>query len=258
MSGRVRLILLETALPVALIVIWYVASAAHPTLYFPSLKDIASAFRANWLFGRVGSDLLPSLGRLTLGYVLACLIGMAGGFVLGSSHIARRLAGPIVGFFRSLPSAALLPVAIQLFGVGDSMKISLIVFICVWPVLLNTTNGIDETDATLIQTARSYSVRGWRRVTWLVVPAAAPRIFAGMRTSLAMAIILMIISEMSASTSGVGYFISQAQNTFAITDMWSGIVLLGLLGYVLNLLFTLVERRVLRWYFASKAGVSKE
>ena len=92
----------------------------------------------------------------------------------------------------------------------------------------------------------------------VILPAALPQIFAGMRTSLSIAIIVMVVSEMVASTDGVGFFILESQSSFAITEMWSGILLLGILGYVLNLAFTRVERRVLRWHRGARESALAE
>ena len=124
----------------------------------------------------------------------------------------------------------------------------------IWPVLLNTIDGVTGIDPTLNDTARVYGVSGRQRLLRIVLPAASPQIFAGMRTSLSLALILMVISEMVASTNGIGYFVLQSQRTFAIPEMWSGILLLGILGYVLNAGFMLVERRVLRWHRGARAS----
>jgi ABC-type nitrate/sulfonate/bicarbonate transport system permease component len=115
-------------------------------------------------------------------------------------------------------------------------------------------DGIAGIDPTLTETSRVYGIGARDRIVRVLLPAAAPQIFAGMRTSLSLSIILMVISEMVASTNGIGYFILQAQRSFAITEMWSGIILLGLLGYVLNAIFTLVERRILAWHRGARAG----
>jgi ABC-type nitrate/sulfonate/bicarbonate transport system permease component len=109
-------------------------------------------------------------------------------------------------------------------------------------------------DPTLRETARVYDIGPVDRVLRVTLPAAAPQIFAGMRTALSLALILMVISEMVASTNGIGYFVLQAQRSFAIPEMWSGILLLGILGYVLNAIFLLVERRVLRWHRGARAS----
>jgi ABC-type nitrate/sulfonate/bicarbonate transport system permease component len=244
---------LEAVLPVVIVVVWYVGSANSTSLYFPPLHDILVAYRENWLFARFGSDVLPSLGRLAAGYSIAAVAGIVGGLAIGTSYVARRLTSPVISFFRSVPSAALLPPAILVLGVGDSMKVFLIAFVCVWPVLLNTVNGVDEVDETMLETARTYRLPLRLRIGRVILPAAGPRIFAGLRVAVAFAIVVMIISELTASTNGLGYFVAQSQNTFAITDMWSGIVLLGLLGYLVNLAFTRIERRVLSWYHLSAA-----
>jgi ABC-type nitrate/sulfonate/bicarbonate transport system permease component len=119
---------------------------------------------------------------------------------------------------------------------------------------LNTIDGVAGVEPTLRETAEVYGI-GWRdRVLRIILPAAAPQIFAGMRTSLSLALILMVISEMVASTNGIGYFVLQSQRSFAIAEMWSGILLLGILGYVLNALFVVVERRVLRWHRGARAS----
>jgi ABC-type nitrate/sulfonate/bicarbonate transport system permease component len=126
--------------------------------------------------------------------------------------------------------------------------------VCLWPVLLNTIDGVTGIDPTLRDTARVYGVKGPGLLRRIVLPAASPQIFAGMRTSLSLALILMVISEMVASTNGIGFFVLQSQRSFAIPEMWSGILLLGLLGYLLNVVFVLVERRVLAWHRGARAS----
>jgi ABC-type nitrate/sulfonate/bicarbonate transport system permease component len=247
-------IALEIAVPVALLVVWGVWSAQAQTFYFPPLTDILEQFRDTWLFERVGSDVLPSLARLGAGYALAVLAGVLAGIPLGLSRTARRAASPLVEFLRAIPPPALLPPAIVLIGIGDTMKVLIIAFVCVWPVLLNTIDGITGIDPTLNDTARVYGVRGADRLRRIVLPAASPQIFAGMRTSLSLAVILMVISEMVASTNGIGFFVLESQRSFAIPEMWSGILLLGILGYVLNLVFVGVERRVLAWHRGARSG----
>lgn len=247
------LISLEIITPLALIALWWFLSAGSTSVYNPPLSEIMARFVENWFGDRVVSDLLPSLARMFAGYFLAIIIGAGIGIFVGLSTVGRRLAGPMISFLRSIPGAALLPPAVLLFGVGSSMKVAIICFICIWPIMLNTIDGIDETNATMKNTAKVFQVQGINRFLWVTVPAASPRIFAGMRTSLALALIMLVISEMIASTGGLGYFILQTQRTFDTDDMWSGIILLGLLGYLLTLVFTLIERVVLKWYLESKS-----
>ena len=247
-------IALEITVPILLLVLWGVFSASSDTFYFPPLTDILQKFQELWLFDRVGSDVVPSLERLFMGYAIACLVAVAIGIPLGLNPLLRRATSPIVEFLRAIPPPALLPFAIVVLGVGNTGKVFLIAFVCLWPVLLNTIDGVTGIDPTLRETVRSYGVSGRDRLLRIVLPAASPQIFAGMRTSLSLALILMVISEMVASTNGIGFFVLQSQRSFAIPEMWAGILLLGLLGYALNLIFLLVERRVLAWHRGARAS----
>jgi ABC-type nitrate/sulfonate/bicarbonate transport system permease component len=245
---------LELTVPLLVLVVWGLASAGSETYYFPPLTDILSTFADTWLFERVGSDVVPSLVRMGLGFGIAVVVAISTGLLLGLSQRSRRAAAPIVEFLRAIPPPALLPFAILVIGVGDSMKVFIIAFVCVWPILLNTIDGVTGVDPTLRETTRVYGITGLDHLRRVMLPAASPQIFAGMRTSLSLALILMVISEMVASTNGIGYFVLQSQRTFAIPEMWSGILLLGILGYTLNGAFVLIERRVLRWHRGARAS----
>jgi ABC-type nitrate/sulfonate/bicarbonate transport system permease component len=245
---------LEVTVPLLALVLWGLLSAGSDTYYFPPLTDILSTFADTWLFERVGSDVVPSLERMGLGFAIAVVIAVTAGLLLGMSRRARIAAAPIVEFLRAIPPPALLPFAILVIGVGSSMKVFIIAFVCIWPILLNTIDGVRGIDPTLDDTTRVYGISSRDRIWRVMLPAATPQIFAGMRTSLSLALILMVISEMVASTNGIGYFVLQSQRTFAIPEMWSGILLLGILGYVLNGGFTLIERRLLRWHRGARAS----
>jgi ABC-type nitrate/sulfonate/bicarbonate transport system permease component len=251
---RVLPVVLEVAVPLALLGLWALLSANSDTYYFPPLTDILQAFMDTWVFERVGSDVVPSLVRLFLGYGIACVVAIALGLALGLNATLRAATDPLVQFLRAIPPPALLPFGILVLGVGTSMKVFIIAFVCLWPVLLNTIDGVAGVEPTLRETAQVYGISARDRLLRITLPAASPQIFAGMRTALSLALILMVISEMVASSNGIGYFVLQSQRSFAITEMWSGILLLGLLGYVLNALFLFVERRVLRGHRGARAS----
>jgi len=254
MSRRAAVIALEVAVPVALLAAWWVWSAGSTTYYFPPLTNILTSFENLWLFERIAPDVLPSLARMFAGFALASVAAVALGLLLGQSRTAYRLASPIVEFLRAIPPPALLPFGILVLGVGDGMKIAIIALVCLFPVLLNTVDGVRGVDPLVLETARAYGIRGLERLRRVVLPSALPQVFAGMRTALSLALILMVISEMVASTNGIGYFVLQSQRSFAVADMWAGILLIGLLGYALNGLFVLVERRVLGWHRGARGG----
>jgi ABC-type nitrate/sulfonate/bicarbonate transport system permease component len=253
-TRRLAELAVEIIVPVVLVAVLWAWTAQSETFYYPPMSDVLDKFGETWVFERFGSDVWPSLRRMAIGYAVAVVLGVAIGTALGMSRTLRRAVSPIVEFLRSIPPPALLPFAIVVIGVGDDMKIFIIAFVCIWPVLLNTIDGINGIDPTLRDIARVYGVSGRDRLLRMTLPAASPQIFAGMRLSLSLAVILMVISEMVASTNGIGFFVLQSQRSFAIPEMWSGILLLGILGYLLNLVFVIVERRVLAWHRGAKAS----
>jgi ABC-type nitrate/sulfonate/bicarbonate transport system permease component len=254
MTRRALLIAVEILVPLLVLAVLWFWSAGSDVFYFPPLKDVLTTFKDTWLFDRVGSDVVPSLVRLFIGYFIAVAIGVGGGVALGLSPVLRRATAPIVEFLRAVPAPALLPFALLVLGVGNGSKIFVIAFVCLWPILLNAVDGVAGVDPTLVDTGRVYRIPASDRLRHVVLPAAAPQIFAGMRTSLSLALILMVISEMVASSNGIGYFVLQSQRSFAIPEMWSGIILLGILGYAFNAVFLLLERRALAWHRGARAA----
>jgi ABC-type nitrate/sulfonate/bicarbonate transport system permease component len=246
------------ALPIVLLAIWWAASANADNYYMPTLDVIAAAFVDTWFSERMVNDVLPSLARLFIGFGLATLLGVGLGVLLGLSTGLRAYFEPVLEFLRAIPPPVLVPLMILLAGIGDGMKVLVIVSGCIWPILLNTVEGVRAVDPVLSDTCRCYGIRGTTRLRVLILRSASPQIMAGLRLALALAIILMVISEMFASSSGLGFTIVQFQRSFAIPEMWSGIVLLGLLGFTLTMLFLLVERRVLAWYTGLRAATRGE
>nr|WP_218852995.1 ABC transporter permease [Microbacterium immunditiarum] len=239
-------------LPIILLVIWGVWSSISPAPFFPSPLVIFDAFIDTWVGPAFFNDVLPSLGRLAISIVLAVVLGIAAGTVIGLVRWLRELLEPIFEFFRAVPPPVLIPIVAVLVGANDTMKVVVMVTGAIWPVLLNTIEGVRSTDSVMTETAQSFAVTRSERLRYLVLPAASPRIMTGVRQCLSIALILMVISEMFFSSSGLGYQIVFFQRNYLIAQMWSGIVLLGLIGVLLAVIFGFVERRVLRWYHGVK------
>ena len=236
-------------LPLVLLAIWWFASAGSQSFYFPPLSAILATFADVWFSARILDDVVPSLARLLAGYFAAAILGIALGVPLGLSPKLRDYAEPVLEFLRAIPPPVLVPILILLAGIGPTMKTLVIVSGCLWPILLNTVEGVRGLDAELGNITLSYRFGRFARLVHFVLPGASPQIFAGLRQALSIGIILMVISEMFAATNGIGFTIVQFQRSFAIPEMWSGIILLSLVGFVLSLVFQAVEHRVLRWYF---------
>jgi ABC-type nitrate/sulfonate/bicarbonate transport system permease component len=246
-------VLLEAWLPVTLFVAWWFASTRSGSLYFVSLRSILEAFTSQWLSAGAGGHIESSMINLTAGYALATAFGIAIGVVLGLVRPLGEALSPILEFLRSVPGVALLPLGLLILGIGAEMKIALIFYGAIWPILLNTIDGVRGVDATIKDVSHSYRVPLRLRLTHVVLPAAGPQIIAGMRTSLSIGITVIVFSEMVGSTEGIGYSILQAQRNFAVPEMWAGMLLLGIIGYLLNIVFRGLEYRTLRWHRAMTA-----
>ncbi|TAN15473.1 MAG: ABC transporter permease [Rhizobiaceae bacterium] len=241
-------------LPVVLAGTWWFASAGSQSFYFPPLSSILSTFATVWLSPRLLHDVLPSLVRLFTGYLVAAIIAVAIGCPLGLSPRGRAYAEPVLEFLRAVPPPVLVPVLMLFAGIGTTMKVLVIISGCIWPILLNTVEGVRGLDGELDNITRSYRFGRLARLTHFILPGASPQIFAGLRQSLSIGIILMVISEMFAASNGIGFTIVQFQRGFAIPEMWSGIILLSLIGFVLSLVLGRVERNVLKWYFGLRTA----
>ncbi|HWQ01003.1 MAG TPA: ABC transporter permease [Gaiellaceae bacterium] len=245
----------EVAVPILLLVAWQLYTIARDDPKFPTPTTIIAVLQDKFLFSEFETNVVPSLERIFVGFAIAVIIGVALGIPLGLSRIGRSAAMPHIEYWRAIPPPALLPISIILLhSIGNTQKISFIAFFCIFPVLLNTIDGVRAIEPTLIDTARSFRVPTHERVRRIVFPAALPQIFAGMRTSLALAVIVMVLSEYFASTDGVGYVLLISKNTFDFNPMWAAILLIGVLGYLLNALFLLVERHVLAWHRGWRAA----
>jgi sulfonate transport system permease protein len=238
---------------VALLLVWWFWSAGSKSLYFPPLSSILKSLWTQWVTGPARAELASSLEHLLVGYVIAGLVGIGIGALLWSLRYLRDATSPYLYFLYVLPAPVLVPAAMTLFGIGFTMKVVLIAFAAVWPTLLNTLDGMRGVDQVKLDTSRVLGVSPTGRVFRVVLPAASPQIVAGLRNSLQVAIILMVVSEWQASTDGIGYYIVTAQESFDYVGMWSGIIVLAIIGTVANILFVLAENRALHWHYGARA-----
>jgi ABC-type nitrate/sulfonate/bicarbonate transport system permease component len=239
-----------------LVVLWELAARAGGSKFFPPPSEIAVAAAKLWFTGpashlfltdAVFDNVFPSLGRTLGGWALAAVVGIVLGVLLGRSATAMDYVGPLFAFFRSIPPPTLIPVFAVLFGLSSGMQIGSIIFGTVWPVLLNTVDGVRSVDQVKVETARSFRTPKAYWLGMVVLPAAAPKIFAGLRVSLSISLLLMVVSELVGAYNGIGRSLMNAQQDFEFPTMWAWLVLLGILGYVFNTIFLAAERRVLAW-----------
>ncbi|MDN3355195.1 ABC transporter permease subunit, partial [Actinomadura sp. DC4] len=180
--------------------------------------------------------------------------GVGAGLALGRSERVFAYLDPAFQFARAIPPPTLVPVFIVLFKLGTQMQLASIVFSAIWPILLNAVDGARSVDPLQMETARVYKLTAADRVRKIIFPSALPKIFAGVRLSLSLSLILMVFSELLPGTAnGIGFELTDAQSRSDLPTMWATIVLLGVLGYVLNVLLLAVEGRVLAWHRGARA-----
>jgi ABC-type nitrate/sulfonate/bicarbonate transport system permease component len=236
-------------LPAVLVSIWWFASAGSTSFFWPPLSEIVQAFPDTWTTERITQDVLPSLARLAIGYTIALVVGVLLGSAIGLSRTLRAFLEPLLEFFRAVPPPVLVPVIALFAGyTGWTSKIVTIALGCLWPILLNAVEGVRGLDQVLVDTARSYRMRRRTQFTQVVLRGSSPQVAAGARQALSIGVILMVISELFGANRGLGASIVQFQRSFAIPEMWTGIILLGLIGFALSLVFRLVEHHSLAWY----------
>lgn len=234
-------------LPVGLFLLWWFASAGSESLYFPPLQTILADLFGYWFGPGLTQDLLPSVGKFIVGFTISAVLGVVLGLVLGMNKWLRLAFDPLIMFMRSVPGPVLVPIGILLIGIGAGMNIFIIVLGAVWPTLLSTIDGVRALDPQLQDMSRSYRLTVSQRLFSVILPSASPQIFAGLRTTLQISIILIVVSEMVASVNGIGFRLLFSQQTFGVTETWSSTLLLGILGYVATLVFIQVEKKVLGW-----------
>lgn len=197
--------------------------------------------------GAVLGPLLATLGLVFAGFCIGSAIGVAGGITMGWFPPVFRLLEPLVELLRPIPKAALVPALMLFLGIGETMKITSVTLAVVFPVLVNTLQGVRGVDRVMLDAARTH---GWGRaqtLLHLVLPASLPFILAGMRISLGLALVLAVLAEMLAGQGGLGFLILDMQRSFLVRQMYAWLVILAVLGLALNALFLVIERRALHW-----------
>jgi ABC-type nitrate/sulfonate/bicarbonate transport system permease component len=202
----------------------------------------------------VGGAFLGPLGKtmylLFVSYALGCLLAVGVGLMMGRYRFIDGLLEPLIEFLRPLPKPALLPPLMLFLGLGDSMKITVISLGVFFPVLINTVQGVRGTDPVLRDVGRTFGHTSSAALRKIVFPAALPLILAGMRVSLGLGLVLVIVAEMMAGTGGIGFLVIDMQRSFRSADMYAWIVILAVLGYALNAIFVRLERRLIHWSYS--------
>lgn len=233
-----------------LVLLWqaWEQSLAVPSPSIPSPLAIAERWIALIGDGQLLAQLASTLRVMLTGYLIGSALGILVGVLMGRIRTLWALLEPIVELLRPIPVAAAVPLLILFLGVGDSLKIVTVLAAAFFPVLINTFSGVRSVPGTLRDTARTFGLREWATVWEIVLPHSVPSILVGMRLALSISLVVTVFTEMISGNSGMGYFILSSQQSLTTIDLYVGVVTLALVGYLLNVLFLVLQARTISWH----------
>ena len=217
----------------------------------PSVSQIIAEWVANLRSGSLGSQLLVTLKHMGFGYVIGSSIGVLVGLAMGQSRRLWRVLEPFIEIARPVPLSALVPLLILFLGIDDALKVTVVSIGAFFPVFMNTFAGVRSVSRTMRDTGATFGVGPIRTTLEIILPAAAPMIFVGLRYALTVGLVIALVSEMIAGNDGMGYFVIRAQQNLSVVQLFAGVFTLAFLGYALNFAFLIVERVVLPWHAGS-------
>lgn len=229
--------------------IWVVVSALKivPDTIFPSPWATWSALIEMWQNGTLSKDFRVSMGRAVVGFSVGAFLGVAIGLMTGRVAVVRTLLNPFLNLLRPIPAIALVPVAIVWFGIGEGSKyfvISYTVFLTVW---FNTHHGMQYVPDTYLRASRSLGASKTREFLTVVIPAAAPHIFAGIRLGVALAFLSLIAAELSGASSGLGFRLQEARQYIRTDRMFALLIILGALGATIDYVVHRIGQKLVHW-----------
>ncbi|MBC7668424.1 MAG: ABC transporter permease [Gemmatimonadaceae bacterium] len=235
--------------PVALLLLWEAGSRGGviPQRILAAPSIVAKTFWSMTVSGELLGNLAVSLGRAATGLVIALVIAVALGLVSGLSRWGETLVDPLMQIKRTLPVVALTPLFIVWFGIGETPKIALIATAAVFPLYLNLFAGIRGVDVRLVEAARSFGLRGRALILEVILPGALPSFFIGLRYSLSISVIMLVIAEQINAQAGLGHLINNARDFMRTDIIVVCLVVYALLGLAADALVRTLERKALAW-----------
>ncbi|MBL1088102.1 ABC transporter permease [Streptomyces sp. 9-7] len=239
----------KSAAVVALLLLWEAAPRLGlvDRTFLPPFSEVAGAWWELAADGQLADHTGASLARSFSGFGLAVAVAVPLGLLIGWYRPVADLLGPLLEVFRNTAALALLPVFVLLLGIGETSKISIVVYACTWPVLLNTISAVRNVDPTLLRLARSMDLSAPRLFQKVILPSSVPVIFTGIRLAGAASILVLVAAEMIGAKAGLGYLINSSQFNFAIPQMYAGILTISAIGVAFNQVLVTVERRLSSW-----------
>ncbi|MFH8890781.1 ABC transporter permease [Streptomyces sp. NPDC017949] len=244
-----RAALLRSAAIIGLLAVWETAPRLGlvDATFLPPVSEVAVAWWELLGDGQLGEHARASLTRSFGGFAIAVVVAVPLGLLIGWYRPVAAFLGPLLELFRNTAALALLPVFVLLLGIGETSKVSIVVYACVWPILLNTISAVGNADPTLVRLARSMDLSTPRLFQKVILPSSVPAIFTGIRLAGAVSILVLVAAEMIGAKAGLGYLINASQYNFAIPQMYAGIITISAIGVAFNQVLVTIERRLSVW-----------
>jgi len=215
--------------------------------FVPPFSTVVAAWWGLLRNGELLSAVGASLERSMTGFGLALVIFIPLGLLIGWYRKLGVFLNPLLELCRNTAALALIPVFILTLGIGQVSKISVILYACAWPVLLNTISGVRSVDPLLVKSARSMGLKPLRLFQKVFLPAALPTIFTGIRLAGATSILVLLAAELQGATNGLGFLINVSETNFQIPQMYAGILTISLIGLSFNMILVRLERHFSKW-----------
>jgi ABC-type nitrate/sulfonate/bicarbonate transport system permease component len=228
-----------------------------PSRHFPPPTEMFAALGDQVVSGVFWTAVGNTMQGWALGLLVAAAIAIPFGIFIGSSALLYRSLRAVIEFLRPIPSVALIPLAILIWGSGLESKVFLAAFASTWPLLMQTLYGVQDVDPVATDTARSFGLSRGQRFLHVTLPSAGPYIATGIRISAAVSLILAVTAELVIGSPGLGQQINIARQSENPDTMYALIAATGLLGWGVNVVFTYFERRVLFWHPSQRAAVAR-
>jgi ABC-type nitrate/sulfonate/bicarbonate transport system permease component len=249
LSTRTRERILGIASPIALLVVWEAAARLHfiDTRFFPAPSSVIAVLIEMLRSGELVTNTLVSLRRLALGTLIGGVPALVLGIAMGLNRWVRAALDPIVAATYPIPKSAILPLALLIFGLGEGSKIFMVAIGVFFPVVINATTGVLEINRIYLDVGRNYKANRWNTFWSIALPGALPVIMTGFKLGIGIGLILIAIAEMIGAKSGLGYMIWTAWETFSVEQMYVGLFMIAIIGFVLSVLLNELERFVIPW-----------
>jgi NitT/TauT family transport system permease protein len=248
-SARSRDRLLNVISPLALLVVWEVCARLGfiDTRFFPAPSSVISALVDMLRTGELLTHTAVSLERLAYGTVIGALPALLLGIAMGLNRSIRAFFDPLIAATYPVPKSAILPLALLIFGLGEGSKIFMVAIGVFFPMVINTTTGVLEINKIYLDVGRNYKATRWNTFWTIALPGALPVIMTGLRLGIGIGLVLIAIAEMVGAKSGLGYLIWSAWSTFAVEQMYVGLFVIALIGFLVTLGLNELERIVIPW-----------